>query len=94
MYVAIDFGISNTDLAISDKDKISFFSAPSDSANISLDTIKDLFIKNNIPISSVKTIGVTGGKSSDLDNSIEGIEIIKVNEIEGNRFGCKKIIWY
>ncbi len=94
MYVAIDFGISNTDLAISHKDKISFFSAPSDFANISLDTIKDLFIKNNIPISSVKTIGVTGGKSSDLDNSIEGIEIIKVNEIEAIGLGAKKIIWY
>ena len=91
MYVAIDFGISNIDIAISDKDKISFFSAPSDSANISLDMIKDLFIKNNISISNLKTIGVTGGKSSDLDNSIEGIEIIKVNEIEAIGLGAKKL---
>ena len=34
---------------------------------------------------------MTGGKSSDLDNSIEGIEIIKVNEIEAIGLGAKKL---
>ena len=34
MYVAIDFGISNTDLAISDQDKIVFHTTPSQSSEI------------------------------------------------------------
>jgi len=88
---AIDFGISNTDIAISDKDKISFYSSSSNFAEINGDTVKDIFKKHDIDISSIKTIGVTGGKSSDLDDCLEGITIVKINEIEAIGLGAKKI---
>ena len=91
MYIAIDFGISNTDIAVSKKEETSFFSTPTLSTTISPNTIRDLFKKHNIPISSVQIIGVTGGKSSDLDNSIEGIKIVKINEIEAIGLGAKKL---
>jgi len=42
MYVAIDFGISNTDLAISDKDNIVFHTTPSQSSEINADTLKNI----------------------------------------------------
>ena len=91
MLVAIDFGISNTDLAVLDKDNVSFYSAPSQSAELNDDTIKEIFKKHDIDISCVKIIGVTGGKSSDLDDCLEGITILKINEIEAIGLGAKKI---
>ena len=63
MYVAIDFGISNTDLAISDQGKIVFHTTPSQSSEINADTLKNILEKHEIDISNVKKIGVTGGKS-------------------------------
>ena len=94
MLAAIDFGISNTDLAVLDKDNVSFYSAPSQSAELNDDTIKDIFKKHAIDISCVKIIGVTGGKSSDLDDCLEGITILKINEIEAIGLGAKKNIWH
>ena len=91
MLVAIDFGISNTDLAVLDKDNVSFYSAPSQSTEINDGTIKNLFKKHGIDISYVKIIGVTGGKSSDLDDCLEDITIVKINEIEAIGLGAKKI---
>ena len=76
MYIAIDFGISNTDIAVSKNEETSFFSTPTLSTTISPNAIRDLFKKHNIPISSVQIIGVTGGKSSDLDNSSSLIFIL------------------
>ena len=91
MLVAIDFGISNTDLAVFDKDKTSFYSAPSNFAEMNDDAIKDILTKHNLAASCIKIIGVTGGKSSDLSDSLEGIKIIKINEIEAIGLGAKKI---
>ena len=91
MYVAIDFGISNTDLAISDKGNIAFHSIPTKSTKINSDNIKHLFIKHKIDTSSVRKIGVTGGKSSDLDDSLDKIKIEKINEIEAIGLGAKKL---
>jgi len=91
MKVAIDFGISNTDLAVSNKGKISFHSAPSQSTKIDSNGILDILKKHKINISSVKIIGVTGGKSSDLNDSINGIKIVKINEIEAIGLGAKKL---
>ena len=45
MLVAIDFGISNTDLAVLDKDNVSFYSAPSQSAEINDELIKEFIQK-------------------------------------------------
>ena len=82
MYVAIDFGISNTDLAISDQGKIVFHTTPSQSSEISADTLKNILKNHEIDISNVKKIGVTGGKSSDLDDALDGVKIAKINEID------------
>ena len=91
MLVGIDFGISNTDLAISDKSNIVFHTSPSQSSKIDAGILKNILKQHEIDISSVEKIGVTGGKSSDLDNSIEGIKIAKINEIEAIGLGAKKL---
>jgi len=91
MLVAIDFGISNTDLVVFDKGKTSFYSAPSHFAKMNDETIKDILTKHNLDASCIKIIGVTGGKSSDLSDSFEGIKIVKINEIEAIGLGAKKI---
>lgn len=91
MYVAIDFGISNTDIAISDKNSITFHSFPSQSTKINAGILKKILDKYEISISDVKKIGVTGGKSSDLDDSLDGVEIVKINEIEAIGLGAKKL---
>ena len=91
MYVAIDFGISNTDLAISDQGKIVFHTTPSQSSEINADTLKNILKKHEIDISNVKKIGVTGGKSSDLDDALDGVKIAKINEIDAIGLGAKKL---
>ena len=91
MYVAIDFGISNTDLAVSDNDQTSFHTLSSQSYAISLDDIKKILKKINVKHSDIKVIGVTGGKSSDLEESLDGIKIKKINEIEAIGLGAKKL---
>ncbi len=77
MYVAIDFGISNTDLAISDQDKIVFHTTPSQFSEINADTLRNILRKHEIDISNVKKIGVTGGKSSGLDDELDRVKIAK-----------------
>jgi len=91
MKIAIDFGISNTDLAVFDKGKISFYSSPSTHKKIDSDTVLKIFKKHGISFSNVKLIGVTGGKSSDLKNYVNEVEIIKINEIDAIGLGAKKL---
>ena len=89
MYVAIDFGISNTDIAVSDKNQTSFYTLSSQSYSISLEDIKKILKKINVKRSAIKVIGVTGGKSSDLEESLDGTKIKKINEIEAIGLGAK-----
>jgi type II pantothenate kinase len=91
MRVAIDFGISNTDIAILDNGELTFHSTPSTKNSINCSLIKNFFSNLKIPIENVEVIGVTGGKSSDLDNSMNGIKIIKINEIDAIGMGAKKL---
>ncbi len=91
MYVALDFGISNTDIAISDNNQTSFHTLSSQPSAISLNNIKKILKKINVECSDIKVIGVTGGKSSDLEESLDGIKITKINEIEAIGFGAKKL---
>ena len=91
MYVAIDFGISNTDIAVSDKNQTSFYTLSSQSYSISLEDIKKILKKINVERSSIKVIGVTGGKSSDLEESLDGTKIKKINEIDAIGLGAKKL---
>ena len=92
MLAAFDFGISNTDIAIFSKNSAQFFSTPSSSQNITTDLIKKILSKFDIPISKVELFGVTGGKSSDLDDSLMSKKIIKVNEIDAIGLGAKNSI--
>ena len=91
MLAAFDFGISNTDVAIFSKNSVQFFTTPSSSQNITTDLIKKILSKLDIPISKVEAFGVTGGKSSDLDDSLMTKKIIKVNEIDAIGLGAKKL---
>jgi type II pantothenate kinase len=91
MFVAIDFGISNTDLAVFNNGSVSFNSMPSQSVRIDNKSIKNILKEHDINFSKVEIIGVTGGKSSNLDDSVDGIDIVKVNEIDAIGLGAKKI---
>jgi len=91
MLVAIDFGISNTDVGVLKNNETYFYSAPSQSSKLDPQSIKNILNEHDINIENVKIIGVTGGKSSDLSDSINGIKIIKVNEIDAIGLGAKKL---
>ena len=53
--------------------------------------MKNILKKHEIDISNVKKIGVTGGKSSDLDDVLDGVKITKINEIDAIGLGAKKL---
>jgi type II pantothenate kinase len=89
--IAFDFGITNTDIGVLDNDCINFYSFPSRKKKITLELMLILIEKINISISSIALIGVTGGKSSDLCDSLKGVKIIKINEIDAICLGAKKI---
>ena len=91
MHVAIDFGISNTDIAVLNNNDIVFYSTPSQSELLNSNYIKKILSEHNIKISNVNLLGVTGGKSSDLESEIEGIEVIKINEIDAIGLGARKL---
>ena len=91
MKAAIDFGISNTDMAILNNDDLSFYSLPSKKNTLNCLSIKKIFSQLNIPLESINIIGVTGGKSSDLDDLMGGIKIVKINEIDAIGLGAKKL---
>ena len=81
MIVAIDFGITNTDIAVSNGGVLDFFSFKT---NLPIEESIILGLLNQIKINhkSVKTIGISGGKSSDFSEDIGSIKLIKVPEVE------------
>ena len=86
MLVAIDFGITNTDVVINEAEKNKFYTFPTKKINENfigniLDTIE-------LNTSKISNIAVTGGKSSDLKDSYNNIPITKINE---DRFGYKVV---
>ena len=91
MLAALDFGISNTDVAIFSNNSVQYFSIRSSNLDITTDLIKQILSKLDIPISKIEKFGVTGGKSSDLDDSLMSKKIIKVNEIDAIGLGAKKL---
>lgn len=80
MIVGIDFGITNTDIAISNNGNLKFFSIPS--KKINNDFLLEIFDFIKLNIDLVEKIAVTGGKSSNLNNSFNNIPIAKVNEVD------------
>ena len=78
MSVAIDFGITNTDVVVSKDHDKKFYSFPSKS--ITTKFIDHIFDEIKLDISNTDKIAVTGGKSSDLSDNYNGIPVIKVND--------------
>ena len=90
MILAIDFGITNTDIVISNDDALDFFSFKT-SLPIEESSILELLNRINVKQKSIKTIGISGGKSSDLSENINGIKLVKVPEVEAIGRGAKRI---
>ena len=91
MHVAFDFGISNTDLAIFQRESTHFHSFPTDTKDLTKHQIEDILKRIDISLDQVELIGVTGGKSSDLDDVIKNIPIKKINEIDAIGQGAKTL---
>ncbi len=77
MIVAIDFGITNTDIAVSNDGALDFFSFKT---NLPIEESNILGLLNQIKINpkSIKTIGISGGKSSEFSEDIGAIKLIIV----------------
>ena len=96
MIVAFDFGITNTDIILKD-DEIKYFTTPSvfntEEQNFtpSNHDVMRMLESFNINLEEIDTIGVTGGKSADLPDTINNIPVIKVNEIEAIGKGARSL---
>ena len=80
MIAAFDFGLTNTDVVISKSDENQFHSFPT--MEINDEFMSHIFDSINIKVGQVSQIAVTGGKSSDLNDSFYDIPIKKVNEVD------------
>ena len=80
MIAAFDFGLTNTDVVISKSDENQFHSFPT--MEINDEFMSHIFNSINIKVGQVSQIAVTGGKSSDLNDSFYDIPIKKVNEVD------------
>ena len=89
MIVAIDFGITNTDVAVSNKSQYKFFSIPSKNANES--SIDEIISLIDIDITEISQIVVTGGKSNELNESFKGVNLTKISETDAIGYGTKEI---
>ena len=87
--IAFDFGITNTDIAIEKNNKMEFHSFPSEKVETSfiLKILNDL----KVDINQVTKIAVTGGKSSDLEDAIDSIPLVKINEVQAIGYGARDL---
>tara|TARA_B100000927_G_scaffold72891_1_gene58036 strand:+ start:4396 stop:5211 length:816 start_codon:yes stop_codon:yes gene_type:complete len=90
MIAVFDFGISNTDIAISNNEKIDFFNLKTQ-LPIEENNLLELLDKIKISLKEIDCIGVSGGKTKDFPNEIDEIKIIKVPEVEAIGRGAKRI---
>tara|TARA_B100000941_G_scaffold276656_1_gene239497 strand:+ start:459 stop:1274 length:816 start_codon:yes stop_codon:yes gene_type:complete len=90
MIAAFDFGISNTDIAISDNGNIDFFNFKTQ-LPVEENNLSELLKKIKISLKEIDYIGVSGGKTKNLPNEIGEIKIIHVPEVEAIGRGAKKI---
>ncbi len=89
MEIAIDFGITNTDILVSNKTERIYSSIQSEEINN--DFLKKIFDLTNLDHNKIKKIAVTGGKSANLNNTFKDIPIFKVNEVEAIGLGAKNL---
>ena len=93
MKLAIDFGITNTDVVIDDGAQ-RFHTLKTNSAlNGKEEAIADVFSKLTIS-EPLDSIHVTGGKSAGLPSQYQGAKIIKVKEIDAIAVGAKKLFMF
>lgn len=96
MYIAFDFGITNTDLIIkNDATDYLTLTSPFDKKNgdfsLSEDKVIQILKDFNIASQDITCIGVTGGKSANLPDKINNIPVIKINEINAIGEGAKTL---
>ncbi len=89
MEIAIDFGITNTDILVSNKTERIYSSIPSEEINDNF--LKKIFELTKLDSNKIKKIAVTGGKSANLNNTFKDIPIFKVNEVEAIGLGAKDL---
>ena len=89
MEIAFDFGITNTDVAVQDKHELTFYTFSSKKVEIAF--ILEILSEINLDTKLITKIVVTGGKSSDLQDALDGIPIIKINEVEAVGHGAKEL---
>ena len=89
MEIAFDFGITNTDVAVQDKQKLTFYTFSSKKVEIAF--ISEILSKINLDKKLITKIVVTGGKSGDLQDALHEIPIIKINEVEAIGHGAKEV---
>lgn len=87
--IAFDFGITNTDIVIEKNNQMEFHSFPSEKVETSfiLKILNDL----KVDINQVTKIAVTGGKSSDLEDTIDSIPLVKINEVQAIGYGAREL---
>ena len=89
MEIAFDFGITNTDVAVQDKQKLTFYTFSSKKVDIAF--ISEILSEINLDKKLIAKIVVTGGKSGDLQDALHDIPIIKINEVEAIGHGAKEV---
>ena len=89
MKLAFDFGITNTDVVSYKDGEMKFFSMPSETINNNF--LDKLLLNAEIELKDIDAIAVTGGKSSDLEDTFKTIPIVKVNEVEAIGYGAKDL---
>ena len=89
MKIAFDFGITNTDIVIEKNNDLEFYSFPSEEVELSF--VLKILSEIKLDITEISEIAVTGGKSSDLDDSINSIPIIKINEVQAIGYGAREL---
>ena len=89
MEIAFDFGITNTDVAVQDKQKLTFYTFSSKKVEIAF--ISEILSEINLNKKLITKIVVTGGKSGDLQDALHDIPIIKINEVEAIGHGAKEV---
>ena len=87
MKIGIDFGITHTDVAITDDKGTNFQTFKSLKIN---QEIKCVFDSIQDP-QNIKKIYVTGGKSSDLPDTFNGLPVSHKNEIDSIALGAKQL---
>ena len=72
MYLAIDFGITNTDIIVSsDGENKEFFSVESE--NITDSFFYKIFSHCGIQVNEINEIAITGGKSSSFKDTLDTV---------------------